>query len=63
MMINSKNAGQVIEEGKFPVCKKGIGMNPIFLCQLCRCWVHKRCSDVRGTLKEDSKFQCQRCAS
>ena len=36
MMINSKNAGQVTEEGKFPVCKKGMGMNPIFLCQLCR---------------------------
>ena len=31
--------------------------------QFCRCWVHKRCSGIRGKLKEDSKIKCQTWAS
>ena len=40
-------------EGKFPyaVCRKDVDNNSI-LCQLCRCWVHKRCSG-RSKQKED----------
>ena len=37
--------------------KKGVGVNSI-LCQLFGCWAYKRCSGIRGKLKEDSKFKC-----
>ena len=55
MMVISDNARQVTEEGKFScaVCRKDID----------RCWVHKRYSNVKGTLKEDSKCKCQICAN
>ena len=51
--------GKVTKEDKFPctVCRKGVGSNST-LCQFCRCRVHKRCSCVRGKLKDDS-FKCQ----
>ena len=64
MDINSENNGKVTEEGKFlsAACRKGLGSNSI-LCQFCRCWEHKRCSDVRGALKEDGKFKCQNCTN
>ena len=59
IMINSESARKVKIESKFPctVCRKGVGRNSI-LSQFCRCWLHKRCSGIRGKLKEDSKFKC-----
>ena len=62
MMISGENAGKVTIKGKFlcAVCRKDVGSNSI-LCQFCRCWVHKRCSGIRGKLKVDSKFKCQTC--
>ena len=55
MMVITHSAGQVTEEGKFScaVCRKGID----------RCWVHEIYSNIRGTLKEDSKCKCQICAN
>ena len=60
MLISSENAAKVTGEGKFPcaVCKNRVGSNSI-LCQFCRCWVHKRCRDIRGKLKENDTFTCQ----
>ena len=40
----------------------GAGSNPNF-CQFCRCLVRKRCSGIRGKLKEVSKFNCQTFAN
>ena len=42
--------------------RKGLGCTSI-LCQFFRCWLHKKCSGIRGKLKEDSKFKCQTCES
>lgn len=62
--ISSENAEKVTMEGKFlcAVCRKDIRINSI-LCELCRCWMHKRCNGHRGKLKENSKFKCQACAN
>ena len=55
MVISSENAVTVSVEGKFPiaVCRQCVGSNSI-LFQFCRRWVHKRCTGIRGKLKEDS---------
>ena len=52
MMISSENAEKVAMEVKFhcAVCRKGVGINSI-LCQIYRCWLHKRCGGTRGKLK------------
>ena len=54
-MINNERARKVMRESKSPcaVCIKGLGRNSIF-SQFCRFWLHKRCSCIRGKLKEDS---------
>ena len=59
IMISSENAGKVTIKGTFScaVCRKGVYSN-LIPYQFCRCWVHKRCSGIRGKLKEDSKFKC-----
>jgi len=48
--------------GKWPcgICKKGVGRNSI-QCSSCKKWIHKRCSGLRGALKEDIRFQCAKC--
>lgn len=53
--------GKVTKESKFfcATCRKEVGSNTIFY-QYCRCWVRKRCSHVRGKLREDSKLKSQR---
>lgn len=58
MTISSEIGGKVILENKFLCadCRKVVGKNSI-LCQFCRCLVHKRFSDIRGKLKENSKFK------
>ena len=62
MMISNENVGKITIEGKFPciICRKRVSSNSIF-CQLCRWWMHKRCSGFEGKLKVDSKFKCQTC--
>src|SRR5664279_5032424 len=42
------------------VCLKGVGSNSIRCCK-CNMWVHNRCSGVKGSLKENSSYQCSRC--
>ena len=48
-MISSESAEKVTEGGKFAFapCRKDIGSNFIF-CQFCWCWMHKKCSGIRG---------------
>ena len=50
------------KSGKFPcgVCLRGVGRNSIY-CSFCKHWVHRKCSKVRGQLKEDQSFKCSRC--
>ena len=64
MVISFENAGKVTMEGKFPcvVCRKVVGINSI-LCQFCKCWVHTRCSGIRGNPKEDIKFKSRTCTN
>ena len=53
---------QVEASGRYPcgVCKKGVGTNSI-LCQVCKKWIHKRCSGVKGKLRSGTGFTCDRC--
>ena len=56
-------AGQVKSSGKYPcgVCKKGVGRNSI-LCSMCKKWIHKKCSNIKGRLKPDPLYVCPACA-
>ena len=42
------------------VCYKGVGSNSI-LCSKCHCYIHKRCSGIKGRLKEDLNYICPAC--
>ena len=45
------------------VCRKRVGCNSI-RCNECLNWVHKRCSEVRGSLQAvASTFRCPRCTN
>ena len=50
--------------GKFPcsVCLKGVGRNSIF-CPACKCWVHAKCSGLKGQLAKATNFVCSQCSS
>jgi hypothetical protein len=56
--------GQVEKSGKFPcgVCEKGVGANSI-MCTVCKAWIHKRCSGIRGSLQDESDYHCKKCVS
>ena len=64
VMVCGVGQGPVTKSGKWPcgVCSKGVGVNSI-LCTQCECWVHKRCSGVKGTLSDTSDFKCSRCVN
>src|SRR3989454_3745714 len=48
--------------GKYPcgICKKGVGSNSIE-CTGCKKWIHKKCSGIKGALKEGSNYRCTVC--
>ena len=50
--------------GKFPcsVCLEGVGRNSI-LCPACKCWVHAKCSGLKGQLAKATNFVCSQCSS
>ena len=54
--------GQVAKTGKYPcgVCNKGVGANAI-KCTSCHAWIHKRCSKIKGKLRETSDYCCGKC--
>ena len=43
------------------VCRQRVGVNSI-RCTACMCWVHKRCSKIRGSLNSARNFVCVSCA-
>ena len=49
--------------GKHPcgVCQIRVGSTNAVLCGGCKCWVHKKCSGIKGRLLPDSEFRCARC--
>jgi len=53
---------KVEEKGKWPcgVCKKRVCNNSI-LCHSCKKWIHKRCSGVKGCLRNASQSFICRC--
>ena len=62
VMRNVDGTGSLKDAGKYPcsVCRKGVGRNSI-LCSRCKLWVHKRCSGMKGQLKDASSFECIKC--
>ena len=55
-------ANMQVESGKYPcgICGKGVGSNSI-QCGGCKKWIHKKCSGVKGKLKEDPTYRCAKC--
>ena len=51
-----------VETGKYPcgVCGTGVGSNSI-LCVECGKWIHRKCSGIKGILRENMKYRCTRC--
>ena len=63
VMFSSSMKDRVEKKGKWScfVCKKGVGNNSI-LCHGCKKWIHKRCSGVKGSLRNASQsFICRCC--
>jgi len=50
------------ETGKYPcgICRKGVGTNSI-QCTACQKWIHKKCSGIKGKLKEGMGYRCPVC--
>ena len=61
-MISGSNLDMLKKSGKYPcgVCHTGVGRDAVH-CGGCRQWVHKKCSDIKGSLTLDSDFKCARC--
>ena len=62
IMVSGLNLDLLKKSGKDPcgVCQKGVGSNAIF-CGGCLCWIHKKCSGIKGPLRPDPDFRCARC--
>lgn len=63
VMVSGKNCGDVERTGKWPcvVCGKGVGNNSV-RCTGCGGWVHKRCTDLKGSLdRAEDTFVCKVC--
>ena len=64
VMISKHKRNPQNKTGKFPcsVCLKGVGRNSI-LCPACKCWVHAKCSGLKGQLAKATDFICSQCSS
>ena len=64
VMISKHKCNPQNKTGKFPcsVCLKGVGRNSI-LCPACKCWVHAKCSGLKGQLAKATNFVCSQCSS
>ena len=62
IMVSGMDLDLLKKSGKDPcgVCQKGVGSNAIF-CGGCLCWIHKKCSGIKGPLRHDTDFRCARC--
>ena len=63
-MISKHKRNPQNKTGKFPysVRLKGVGGNSI-LCPACKCWVHAKCSGLKGPLAKSTNFVCSQCSS
>ena len=64
VMISKHKHNPQNKTGKFPcsACLKGVGRNSI-LCPAWKCWVHAKCSGLKGQLAKASNFVCSQCSS
>ena len=63
VMVRSSGGKIIVNSGKWPcgVCGKGVQTNSV-QCTVCKKWIHKRCSGVRGDLlRVADGFRCRRC--
>ena len=63
VMVGSSGGKMIVNSGKWPcsVCGKGVQANSV-QCTVCKKWIHKRCSGVRGDLSRVTDgFRCRRC--
>ena len=63
VMVGSSGGEMIVNSGKWPcgVCGKGVQANSV-QCTVCKKWIHKRCSGVRGDLSHVADgFMCRRC--
>ena len=63
VMESGINLDVLKKSGKYPcgVCLTGVGSTNGIICDGCECWVHKKCSGIKGRLPPDSVFRCARC--
>ena len=61
-MVSDTDLDLLKKSGKDPccVCQKGVGSNAIF-CGGCMCWIHKKCSGIKGLLHPNPDFSCAGC--
>ena len=57
IMVSGMDLDLLMRSGKDPcgVCQKGVGSNAIF-CGGCMCWIHKKCSGIKGPLCPNPDF-------
>ena len=65
VMVGSSGGKMIVNSGKWPcgVCGKGVPANSV-QCTVCKKWIHKRCSGVRGNWswsRVADGFRCRRC--
>ena len=63
VMVGSSGGKMIVNAGKWPygVCGKGVQTNSV-QCTVCKKWIHKQCSGVRGDLSRVADgFRCRRC--
>ena len=62
IIVSGMDLDLLKKSGKEPfgLCHNGVGSNAFF-CGGCLCWIHKRCSGIKGPLRPDPDFRCARC--
>ena len=61
VMVGSSGRKMIVNSGKWScgVCGKGVQANSV-QCTVCKKWIHKRCSSVRGDLSRVADgFRCR----
>ena len=63
IMESGINLDVLKKSGKYPcgVCLTGVGRTNAIQCDGCKCWVHKKCSGIKGSLLRESEFMYARC--